>query len=98
MTDQPQSLDERLRNQPHLRERFEAILAIVEDTGGNLDRADAAEMQVIAEVRRLGNAALQGWAVNKEAQKSAEFRDTEKSAHGGGKKTPLELDVRRNSR
>ena len=86
MTDQTKGLDERLRNHPHLRERFEALLAIVEDAGGNLDRADAAEMQVIAEVRRLGNTVLQDWAVKKEAQKSAEYRNTEKLASGNGKK------------
>ena len=86
MTDQTRSLDERLRNQPYLRERFEALLAIVEDAGGNLDLAAEAEMQVIAEVRRLGNTVLQGWALNKEAQKSAEYRNTEKSANGNGKK------------
>ena len=44
MTDQTRSLDERLRNQPYLRERFEALLAIVEDAGGNLDLAAEAEM------------------------------------------------------
>lgn len=86
MTDQTRSLDERLRNHPHFRERVEALLAIMEDAGGNLDRAAEAEMQVIAEMRRLGNQVLQGWAVNKEAQKSAEYSSTEKSANSNGKK------------
>jgi hypothetical protein len=58
----------------------------MEDAGGNLDLADAAEMQVIAEIRRTGHTVLQGWAVNKEAQKNEEYRNTEKTAHSSGKK------------
>lgn len=86
MTDQSLSIDERLRKHPHFRDRVEALLAIMEDAEGNLDLADAAEMQVIAEIRRTGHTVLQGWAINKEAQKHEEYRNTEKTAHRSGKK------------
>jgi hypothetical protein len=86
MTDQTRSLEERFRNHPHFRDCVEALFAIMEDAGGNLDLADAAEMQVIAEIRRTGHTVLQGWAVNKEAQKNEEYRNTEKTAHSSGKK------------
>lgn len=86
MTDHTLNIDERLRKYPHLRDRFEALLSIVEDSGGNIDLADEAERQVIAEVRRLGNTVLHDWAVHKESQKSAELRAAEGTAQGNGKK------------
>jgi histidinol dehydrogenase len=65
------SLEERLSAYPQLRERLEALLAIVEDPTATVTRADEAERQVIAEVRRLGNAALCSWAAQHEAAQRA---------------------------
>ena len=65
------SLDERLSAYPQLRERLEALLAIVEDPTAAVTRADEAERQVIAEVRRLGNEALCSWAAQHEAAQRA---------------------------
>ena len=61
------SLEERLSAYPQLRERLEALLAIVEDPTATVTRADEAERQVIAEVRRLGNETLCSWAAQHEA-------------------------------
>ena len=61
------SLDERLSAYPQLRERLEALLAIVEDPTAEVTRADEAERRVIVEVRRLGNEALCSWATHHEA-------------------------------
>jgi hypothetical protein len=61
------SLEERLSAYPQLRERVEALLAIVEDPSADVTRADEAERRVIAEVRRLGNEALCSWAAQHEA-------------------------------
>jgi hypothetical protein len=66
------SLEERLTAHPQLRERIEALLAIVEDTHGDVKQADEAERRVIAEVRRLGNEALCRWAAQQEAGQRAE--------------------------
>lgn len=60
------SLDERLSAYPQLKERVEALLAIVEDNTADVQQADEAERRVIAEVRRLGNEALSSWAARQE--------------------------------
>lgn len=65
------SLEERLSAYPQLRERLEALLAIVEDTTADVTRADEAERRVIAEVRRLGHEALCSWAAHQEAVQRA---------------------------
>lgn len=65
------SLEERLSVYPQLKERIEALLAIVEDTTAEVTWADEAERQVIAEVRRLGNEALCSWAAQQEAVQRA---------------------------
>ena len=65
------SLEERLTAYPQLRERLEALLAIVEDTTADVTRADEAERRVIAEVRRLGNEALCSWAAHQETSQQA---------------------------
>jgi len=65
------SLEERLSTYPQLRERLEALLAIVEDPTAEVTRADEAERRVIAEVRRLGNEALCNWAAHQEAVQQA---------------------------
>jgi len=65
------SVEERLSAYPQLRERLEALLAIVEDPSAEVTRADEAERRVIAEVRRLGNAALCRWAAHQEAAQQA---------------------------
>ena len=70
MATNPMSLEERLSVYPQLRERIEALLAIVEDPAA-ITRADEAERQVIAEVRRMGNAALCSWAAHQEAVQRA---------------------------
>ena len=65
------SLEERLSSYPQLKEHIEALLAIVEDPTAEVTRADEAERQVIAEVRRLGNEALCSWAAHHEAAQRA---------------------------
>ena len=64
------SLDERLTAHPQLKERVEALLAIVEDASADVQQADEAERRVIAEVRRLGNEALCSWAAQQEGVQS----------------------------
>jgi hypothetical protein len=89
MTGPRPSLDERLDNHPHLRERFESILAIVEDSTGTIDLADEAERLAIIEVRQLGASMLHEWARTKESQKSTEMGATENNAIRNGKKNSI---------
>ena len=52
----------RLNRHPVLKMRLEALLAVVEETGDDLVKADAAERRVIEELRQLGNELLTAWA------------------------------------
>jgi hypothetical protein len=65
------NLIERLEKYPHLRDRFEAILNIVENTTGEIEKADDAEMKAIEEVRKVGSELLQAWASNQEMKKNS---------------------------
>ena len=57
-----EELVQQLEEHPQLRERLEAILAIVKQEGGQCESADAAEFALIQEIRKLGNQALTEWA------------------------------------
>jgi hypothetical protein len=62
---------EKLRSHPELLERFEAILELTEVPSGT---ADEVEELLVAEVRRLGNKAMQEWAQHAEEQAAQELR------------------------
>lgn len=64
--EEEQTLEERLQAYPELRVRFVEMLAIVENAAGDIVKADEAEERVIAELRQLGQSALQGWAERKQ--------------------------------
>ena len=55
-------LMEQLNRHPGLKARMESLLAVVEDAGDDLIKADAAEQRVIEELRQMGNEVLTGWA------------------------------------
>jgi hypothetical protein len=57
-----QTLVDRLDHHPRLKQRIASLLAVVENTQGDLKRADDVEMRVIEEIRRMGQEALQSWA------------------------------------
>lgn len=61
-----ESLEERLRKHPALRARIEALLDMVEDESGQLERADDAEEFLITQLRSLGQEVLQEWAANEQ--------------------------------
>lgn len=80
------SIDERLKAHPLLPGRIEAILDIVEDSAGEVARADEAERRMIEEVRQLGNEALRGWAERKVGeQEGAVLRQGEEVKRNGKK-------------
>ena len=68
------SLENRLKRHPLLHQRIEALIGIVEDSEGDLDKANAAEERVIQELQQMGKEALQGWAKEKELQKTKEYK------------------------
>ena len=78
-----EALIARLREQPELAAQVAALLDEIENRGGTLATADAAENTVVARVRLLGQAALTAWAQRRCAQLNAERPE---HARRGGKK------------
>lgn len=76
------------RVDPALRDRMASILAIAATEGENegLRLADEVEMQLIEEVRCLGQETLQSWAVRQAERASAQERE-QPQTHGHGKKS-----------
>lgn len=58
-----------LNANPRIKNRIASLLAVVEDAAGDLKEADAAEMRLIEEIRRMGQEAMQAWA-ERQVQKS----------------------------
>jgi hypothetical protein len=79
------ALEERLSQYPHLRDRFEAILGIVENQEGTCQTADEAERRAIAEVRQLGQEVLEDWAQNQSQAKAREYAQKEGLIRDGKK-------------
>ena len=84
-TEQDAALLQRINRHPLLRTRFESLLGVVEDAGGDLEKADAAERRVIEELRQMGNEALTEWARGGIDKCAAQARE-EADVRGGGKK------------
>jgi membrane-bound ClpP family serine protease len=74
-----------LREHPDFRKRVASIAAAMENSGGDLDEADAAEERLVEEVRTLGREALQGWAEKRVDVTEREIRQ-QPSLHRQGKK------------
>lgn len=79
------SLEERLSQYPHLRDRFEAILGIVENQEGACQTADEAERRTIVEVRHLGQEILSDWAKHQSQAKAQEYAQKEGLIRDGKK-------------
>lgn len=75
----------RLGRHPQIRSRVAELLAVVEDSNGDLRRADDAEVRLIEEMRSLGRAAMQSWAQGQVIQSEQEVRQSGR-AHREGKK------------
>ena len=57
-----QSLEARLKAYPELRAKIETMLHIIENAGGDVEKAAVAEQRVIEAMRELGNDVLHRWA------------------------------------
>ena len=65
--------EERLKAHPHLKQRIEKLLEIVEEASGDLDKADEVEQRVIEELQGIGNEVLHDWALYKKNIKTNEY-------------------------
>lgn len=66
MTSKKKSLEERLKSHPTLRNRIEHLLNVVEDSSGDVKKADEAEKKVIETLQQMGQEALESWAYTQE--------------------------------
>jgi hypothetical protein len=57
-----------LNRHPHLKNRIESLLQVVENTAGDVTLAVAAERRVIEEIRQMGQEALEAWAIRQVEQ------------------------------
>ena len=64
-------LEERLRDEPELRAKFESLLDVVENAAGDIEKAAEAERRVTEELRQMGNEVLHAWA-RRQADRKAE--------------------------
>jgi len=64
-----------LREHPEMRERVQAILAIVQKAEGPLKSADEVEGLLIQEMRQLGNTSMRHYLVQSEERVSKELRN-----------------------
>lgn len=84
-----ENLAKKLEKYPHLRDRFEAILNIVENATGSIEEADHAEMMAIEEVRKIGSELLRAWASNQEAKKQEQALESNSNLIRHAKKNSI---------
>ena len=82
------SLEERLKEYPELKTKIESMLAIIENAGGDVEKAAEAERRIIEELRQMGNEVLHSWA-RRQQQKKGEEYDTKPGVNRKEKKALL---------
>ena len=80
------TLEQRLSQYPSLKNRIEFLINIIEDSAGDCQKADEAEMRVIEELRRMGSEALHYWSEHRIEQVTEDFDKEHSSAIKSGKK------------
>jgi hypothetical protein len=68
------SLEERLKQYPELKAKIESMLAIIENAGGDVEKAAEAERRIIEELRQMGNEVLHSWARHQQEKKEEEYK------------------------
>ena len=76
---------EGLREHPQIRSRIAGLLAVMNDAGGDLKRADDAEDRLIEEIRGLCQEAMQTWAQGQVEQTEEDVRRTGRAYREGKK-------------
>lgn len=71
LTSSEEELLRRVRSQPVLLERFNRLLSLVENSEGDIIRADDAEMRVTEGLRQMGNELLTAWAERRVTSEAA---------------------------
>ena len=82
------TLVERIEAYPELKKHIEKMLDVVENIGGRADKANDAEILVVDNMRKIGSAALQEWAVQRDKAAISEWTKENPTSIKHGKKTP----------
>ena len=69
------NLEERLKEYPELRAKIETMLGIIENAGGDVEKAAEAERRIMEEMRQMGNEVLHGWARRQQEKKEEELNE-----------------------
>ena len=80
------TLEQRLSQYPSLKNRIELLINIIEDSAGDCQKANEAEMRVIEELRQMGSEALHCWSEHKIEQATKDFGKDHSTAIKSGKK------------
>ena len=67
--DRKPNLEERLKEYPELKAKIETMLGIIENAGGDVEKAAEAERRIIEELRQMGNDVLHSWARRQQQKK-----------------------------
>lgn len=81
-----ESLDARLSKHPELRQRFHALVDVVDAAAGDCRTAAQAEARVLEEIRQMGLKALSAWSERAEAAGQIQVRNDHSEAVRDGKK------------
>ena len=81
-----ESLKQKLKLHPELESHFEALVKIVENQDGSLEKADDAEGAILQEVRKLSRHSLTEWAQQQADRKAAEMSQLNPAASKDKKK------------
>jgi PP-loop superfamily ATP-utilizing enzyme len=63
----------RLGEYPELKAKMEAMLAIIENAGGDVEKAAEAERRIIEELRQMGSEVLHRWARRQQRKKEEAY-------------------------
>lgn len=80
------TLVQRINRHPTLKTRIELLVNIIEDSAGDCQKANEAEMRIIEELRQMGSEALHCWSEQKVDQASENFNNAHSTAFKSGKK------------
>jgi len=83
------SFVERIEAYPQLKEHMERMLDVVENVEGKADKANEAEIQVVDNMRKIGAAALQEWATQRDKEITTKWTEEHPTAIKHGKKKSI---------
>jgi hypothetical protein len=73
--DEP-GLEEMLKPYPGLEAKIKAMVRIIENAGGDVEKAAEAEQRIIEELRQIGSEALHSWARGQQQKKEEALNAT----------------------